>query len=215
MQFVEQKGDVVTLKTAEDEHYEVPASPPLKAAMPSSLGGHSNMLHLGELHEGAILHNLRSRYTTDTVYTAISSIILSINPYKQLPCYGPGQIALYRKMLANDNADTVPAAAGNCNEVSKGNVAVPGQPLPPHVYALADQAYASLLRDQVNQAIIISGESGAGQPSRHFLLDCLACLLPRGMRSLSARADLLWRCTLSAPLCRQDRSHQVVFAIPR
>jgi myosin heavy subunit len=118
------------------------------------------MLALGELHEGAILHTLRLRYAHDAIYTNISSIVLSINPYKMLSCYGPSQIALFRTMLAKANADGGPPEAA---PLSNGSAAVNNAPLPPHVYALADTAYSSLLRDGVSQAIIISGESGAGK----------------------------------------------------
>ena len=124
------------------------------------------MLSLGELHEGAILHNLRMRYSNDAVYTYISSIVLSINPYKLLPCYGPGQIAMYRKLLAAGGAaasESAPASGGSAGAGTNGNVASVGSPLPPHVYALSDAAYNSLLRDQKDQAVIISGESGAGK----------------------------------------------------
>jgi myosin-1 len=35
--------------------------------------------------------------------------------------------------------------------------------LPPHVYALADDMYRSMLSERENQCVIISGESGAGE----------------------------------------------------
>lgn len=35
--------------------------------------------------------------------------------------------------------------------------------LTPHPYAISDMAYRQMLRDKKNQALVISGESGAGK----------------------------------------------------
>lgn len=67
----------------------------------------SNLVNLEELSEGvagigsrehegspsllagAIVHQLRNRYARNHIYTAIGSILVSINPYKQLDIYTP------------------------------------------------------------------------------------------------------------------------------
>ena len=35
--------------------------------------------------------------------------------------------------------------------------------LDPHVYAVAEEAFTKMERDDLNQSIIVSGESGAGK----------------------------------------------------
>ena len=35
--------------------------------------------------------------------------------------------------------------------------------VPPHLYLVADTAYASMMRDRENQSMLITGESGAGK----------------------------------------------------
>ena len=35
--------------------------------------------------------------------------------------------------------------------------------VPPHLYLVADCAYAAMMRDRLNQSMLITGESGAGK----------------------------------------------------
>lgn len=90
------------------------------------------------LHEAGILQTLRVRYGLDTIYTYSSNILIAVNPHKRLRNqYGGRMMAQYR------------------NETL-------GQ-LSPHVYAIAEQAFSSMMIDEQKQAILISGESGAGK----------------------------------------------------
>mmetsp|Transcript_58779 Transcript_58779/g.148913 ORF Transcript_58779/g.148913 Transcript_58779/m.148913 type:complete len:1423 (+) Transcript_58779:92-4360(+) len=97
----------------------------------------TEMVHLDDAN---ILHNIRKRYYRDEIYTYTANVLLAINPYKSIPgLYTPEKIAEYRGRS-------------------------PGM-LPPHPYAIADTAYRQQLRekDKKNQALVISGESGAGK----------------------------------------------------
>eukprot|EP00808_Paulinella_micropora_P029782 g80330.t1 len=95
-----------------------------------------NLVLLDDFGEGAVLHQLRERFKTDTIYTNISTILVSLNPFKMLPIYASSIIDKYRE---------------NFNECA------------PHVYGIAADAYKRLLDYSENQAVIISGESGAGK----------------------------------------------------
>jgi len=112
---------------------------------PACLQGVEDLLMLGDFNEAALLHNIRVRYADDNIYTSIGfPILISINPYADLPLYGTEKQRQYRKAGAA-------RAAGQ-----------EGGP-PPHLYSVADAAYRTMLQERGNQSIIISGESGAGK----------------------------------------------------
>lgn len=64
-------------------------------------------------------------------------MLVAINPYAELQLYGPDIIRTYR---------------GQSN-----------QGLEPHIFAVAEEAYAKLEREKCDLSIIVSGESGAGK----------------------------------------------------
>ena len=45
-----------------------------------------DLITLDELSERAILHKLRQRYAGDAMYTSVSSVLVSVNPFKALAC---------------------------------------------------------------------------------------------------------------------------------
>lgn len=95
-----------------------------------------DLINISDLNEMSILHNLRIRYKEDRIYTSVSSILISVNPFKLLPLYTPEILDLYR--------------TGSRDK-------------PPHVFGVAYNAYASMLSDSSDQSVVISGESGAGK----------------------------------------------------
>ncbi|XP_006841789.2 myosin-1 [Amborella trichopoda] len=104
-------------------------------ANPDILEGVDDLIQLSYLNEPSVLHNLQYRYSKDMIYTKAGPVLVAINPFKEVPFYGNKFIGSYRRKLMDD----------------------------PHVYAIADTAFNEMMRDEVNQSIIISGESGAGK----------------------------------------------------
>ena len=115
-----------------------------------------DLCNLEELSEQDMLSNLRARFNNKNIYTYVGSILISVNPYYYYSIYNPKYTAMY--------------------------MGKPFGALPPHIFAVADNAYHSMLNDRYNQSIIISGESGAGKTeSTKFLL--------HHIMSLSAKLD--------------------------
>uniref|UniRef100_A0AAQ6IBT4 Myosin X n=1 Tax=Anabas testudineus TaxID=64144 RepID=A0AAQ6IBT4_ANATE len=104
----------------------------------SSINGVEDMATLEDLHDGAIMHNLRVRYQQRHIYTYIGSILASVNPYQPLPgLYDRPAVELYSRH--------------HLGEIS------------PHIFAIANECYRSLWKRLQNQCVLISGESGAGK----------------------------------------------------
>ena len=104
----------------------------------SNLEPAADMVKLGDLHEAALLHNIRLRFFNDDIFTYIGPILVAANPYKRIAIFTPEFVKKYFEQSA---ADT----------------------LEPHVYELANNTYVNMMRDGEDQSVVISGESGAGK----------------------------------------------------
>ncbi|XP_075977986.1 unconventional myosin 61F isoform X2 [Anticarsia gemmatalis] len=87
--------------------------------------------------EAAFIDNLKKRFNENIIYTYIGNVLISVNPYKNLPIYTEEKTKLYYKKAFFE--------------------------APPHVFAIADNAYRSLVYEHREQCILISGESGSGK----------------------------------------------------
>jgi myosin-5 len=105
-----------------------------------------DLITLPHLHEPAILHALHTRFSSNIVYTFCGPILIAVNPFQRFPVYTDEILATYR------------------NEgILTSNQIIPSNPLPPHVYSIADTAYRDMNANSLSQSILISGESGAGK----------------------------------------------------
>ncbi|XP_016525466.1 unconventional myosin-Va isoform X2 [Poecilia formosa] len=105
---------------------------------PDILVGENDLTALSYLHEPAVLHNLKVRFIdSKLIYTYCGIVLVAINPYETLPIYGTDIINAYSGQNMGD--------------------------MDPHIFAVAEEAYKQMARDERNQSIIVSGESGAGK----------------------------------------------------
>lgn len=105
---------------------------------PDILIGENDLTSLSYLHEPGVLYNLQVRFCQRRdIYTYCGIVLVAINPYDELPIYDIDTIQTYRGQAMGD--------------------------LDPHIFAVAEEAYTKLEREQRDQSIIVSGESGAGK----------------------------------------------------
>ncbi|XP_010416014.1 PREDICTED: myosin-13 isoform X1 [Camelina sativa] len=140
------KTVVVKVSNTHPKDMEVPPS------------GVDDMTTLAYLHEPGVLQNLKSRYDIDEIYTYTGSILIAINPFKQLPdLYNDHMMAQYK--------------GASLGELS------------PHPFAVADAAYRQMINEGISQSILVSGESGAGKTETAKLL--MKYLAKMGGRAVS------------------------------
>lgn len=113
---------------------------------------YDDLCSLRDVSEASILEAVRQRFHRLKIYTYIRNILIAINPNKFLPVYyNPKYIKMYEKQ--------------------------PLGKLSPHIFAVADAAFRAMLDNQVNQCIVMHGNSGSGKTeSSSYLIHCLTAL---------------------------------------
>ena len=121
----------------------------------------NDLITLTHLHEPAVVFSLEQRYKQDYIYTATGPVLLALNPFKPIR-HLYGEVTMKKYWDTSNKSD-----------------------LPPHVYQIADAAFRDMMRSledhqPKNQAILVSGESGAGKTvTTKFVMKYLAALSQR------------------------------------
>ncbi|XP_032359245.1 myosin-IIIa isoform X8 [Etheostoma spectabile] len=103
------------------------------------------------LDENTVTEQLQTRYGQDQIYTYVGDILIAVNPFHKMEIYTPQYSKMYIGAKRTVN--------------------------PPHIFAVADIAYQSMVSYNADQCVVISGESGAGKTeSAHLLVQQLTVL---------------------------------------
>ncbi|KAL1785149.1 myosin-IIIa [Sigmodon hispidus] len=134
----------------------------LNRSLISTLKDVDDLATLDVLDENTVSEHLEKCYSRDQIYIYVGDILIALNPFQSLGLYSTKLSKLYigAKRTAN----------------------------PPHIFAMADLGYQSMVTYNSDQCIVISGESGAGKTeSAHLLVQHLTVLGKANNRSLQEK----------------------------
>merc|ERR1712121_65513 len=112
-------------------------SPEVGKVNPPKFEKCEDMVNLTFLNDASVFWNLKTRYQCKLIHTYSGLFVVVVNPYKRYPLY------TYR-----------------CSKIYLGKRR---NEVPPHLWAIAEGAYRGMLQNTKNQAMLITGESGAGK----------------------------------------------------
>jgi len=96
-----------------------------------------DMVNLTFLNDASVFWNLKTRYQAKLIHTYSGLFVVVVNPYKRYPLYTHRVCKIYLGKRRNE--------------------------VPPHLWAIAETAYRNMLQNTKDNAMLITGESGAGK----------------------------------------------------
>merc|ERR1712226_1098906 len=96
-----------------------------------------DMVNLTFLNDASVFWNLKTRYQAKMIHTYSGLFVVVVNPYKRYPIYTHRVCKIYLGKRRNE--------------------------CPPHLWAIAEAAYRNMLQNKKDNAMLITGESGAGK----------------------------------------------------
>merc|ERR1711899_236206 len=96
-----------------------------------------DMVNLTFLNDASVFWNLKTRYQAKMIHTYSGLFVVVVNPYKRYPLYTHRVCKIYLGKRRNE--------------------------VPPHLWAIAEAAYRNMLANKKDNAMLITGESGAGK----------------------------------------------------
>merc|ERR1712001_16129 len=132
-----------------------------------------DMANLTFLNDASVFWNLKVRFTAKLIYTYSGLFCIVVNPYKRYPIYTPTVVKMYLGKRRNE--------------------------VPPHLWAITETAYRNMLTNLKNQAMLITGESGAGKTENTKKVIAYLAMVACSSKKESTK-KYLWKTKLLLPI---------------
>ncbi len=128
----------------------------------------NDMADLANLHEAAILYNLKARHSDGNPYTRVGDIMVAVNPFQWIKgLYSEEKRSFYAKNLiwqtSGGSMESSQLLATAAAEKQALGYEYEKLGIKPHVYETSSLSYLGLAMDRSDQTILVTGESGAGK----------------------------------------------------
>merc|ERR1719282_821724 len=124
-----------------------------------------DMANLTFLNDASVFWNLKVRFCAKLIYTYSGLFCIVVNPYKRYPIYTGTVVKMYLGKRRNE--------------------------VPPHLWAITETAYRNMLTNTKDQAMLITGESGAGKTENtKKVITYLAMVATSGKKSAAKKVTL-------------------------
>uniref|UniRef100_A0A3B3RW47 Myosin-9 n=1 Tax=Paramormyrops kingsleyae TaxID=1676925 RepID=A0A3B3RW47_9TELE len=133
----EERGDECVVELADSGKKITVNKDDIQKMNPPKFSKVEDMAELTCLNEASVLHNLKERYYSGLIYTYSGLFCVVINPYRNLPIYSEEIVEMYRGKKRHE--------------------------MPPHIYAITDTAYRSMMQDMRMFRSHDGGETGSGK----------------------------------------------------
>merc|ERR1719438_547000 len=124
-----------------------------------------DMANLTFLNDASVFWNLKVRFCAKLIYTYSGLFCIVVNPYKRYPIYTGTVVKMYLGKRRNE--------------------------VPPHLWAITETAYRNMLTNTKDQAMLITGESGAGKTENtKKVISYLAMVASSGKKKQAKKVSL-------------------------
>ena len=144
-----------------------------------------------DINEVDLLYNLKNRLNQDKTFTNVGPTLIIVNPFKQIKdVYGAEKIEYFMKKHEKEN----PELRDKITE--------------PHLYDVVLLAIREILKSNCkNQALIVSGESGAGKTvATKNSMQCITYYFSKLKEKMNARESVIYSSKNEMPIAQNTQT---------